>query len=707
MPDYDQPPYVTKRLRYYDNQFLLEQDFIDEQKHHIDRQRRHERLLHTPGIAEGLEVTKVGRMELSVAPGTAVDSLGRHILLATPRVVGVTGSGTQRLYLRFREVASDEAQGKGVTGATRFTQDPEFFLPAPDVVVGPEAVLVAEVTVTSGGIQTVGMGSRLYAGVRLPGLDGGQTLRSSTDGKKAELVGGLSVSQGLQVLGGAIVPKVGTTANDGIMFPTDPGGGSGDAAFIRYFATEGETAALRIGIDNDYEDALCLYQQGEDRLVIQRGAVSVRSKLEVREAITAPSLTVNNVDVGARLNSLGSEKLDKTGGTLTGGLTVSGVLKVGTVDVGARLTGLGSDKLDKIGGTVTGGLTVSGVLKVGTVDVGARLTGLGNDKLDKTGGTLTGALSVQGPLTVGTVDVGARLTGLGNEKLDKTGGTLTGALSVQGLLRMQGGAIVPTVGTSSSDGIYFPVDPGNGSGDAAFIQYSVLPETETTTLRIGINNDAEDVLCLQQMGQDRLVIRGGNVFVQSRLDVRDGITTASLTVSNVDVGARLTGLANDKLDKIGGAVTGALSVQGQLNVTNGNLIVDGYSVVRATNQERVRIVRGSVTMGGNISHGTGFTVHRVPGANSINKPGVLEIVFNPEFTDTPTVVASASWSSLVLKDSEVAGAIAEFDLIKSTDNVVLLGAQKHRVFLKTGDSYGNGAERHFHFIAIGPVRIPT
>lgn len=671
MPDYDQPPYVTKRLRYYDNQFLLEQDFIDEQKHHIDRQRRHERLLHTPGIAEGLEVTKVGRMELSVAPGTAVDSLGRHILLATPRVVGVTGSGTQRLYLRFREVASDEAQGKGVTGATRFTQDPEFFLPAPDVVVGPEAVLVAEVTVTSGGIQTVGMGSRLYAGVRLPGLDGGQTLRSSTDGKKAELVGGLSVSQGLQVLGGAIVPKVGTTANDGIMFPTDPGGGSGDAAFIRYFATEGETAALRIGIDNDYEDALCLYQQGEDRLVIQRGAVSVRSKLEVREAITAPSLTVNNVDVGARLNSLGSEKLDKTGGTLTGGLTVSGVLKVGTVDVGARLTGLG------------------------------------NDKLDKTGGTLTGALSVQGPLTVGTVDVGARLTGLGNEKLDKTGGTLTGALSVQGLLRMQGGAIVPTVGTSSSDGIYFPVDPGNGSGDAAFIQYSVLPETETTTLRIGINNDAEDVLCLQQMGQDRLVIRGGNVFVQSRLDVRDGITTASLTVSNVDVGARLTGLANDKLDKIGGAVTGALSVQGQLNVTNGNLIVDGYSVVRATNQERVRIVRGSVTMGGNISHGTGFTVHRVPGANSINKPGVLEIVFNPEFTDTPTVVASASWSSLVLKDSEVAGAIAEFDLIKSTDNVVLLGAQKHRVFLKTGDSYGNGAERHFHFIAIGPVRIPT
>ena len=51
---------ADKRLRYFNGQFLQQEDFADEQTYHLDRQRRHNRDLHTPGIAEGLE----GRVEI-------------------------------------------------------------------------------------------------------------------------------------------------------------------------------------------------------------------------------------------------------------------------------------------------------------------------------------------------------------------------------------------------------------------------------------------------------------------------------------------------------------------------------------------------------------------------------------------------------------------------------------------------------------------
>ena len=65
---------AEKRLRYYNGQFLQEQDFTAEQEYHLDRQRRHNRQLHTYGIAEGLTVTAgVGATSAVVSPGTAVD----------------------------------------------------------------------------------------------------------------------------------------------------------------------------------------------------------------------------------------------------------------------------------------------------------------------------------------------------------------------------------------------------------------------------------------------------------------------------------------------------------------------------------------------------------------------------------------------------------------------------------------------------------
>ncbi len=116
-------------------------------------------------------------------------------------------------------------------------------------------------------------------------------------------------------------------------------------------------------------------------------------------------------------------------------------------------------------------------------------------------------------LTVNAVDVLGRLNGLANDKLDKAGGTLTGALTVNGRLQVPEGPIVPRWGSSDKDGILFPPNPGGGEADVAFMRYSVEGKTENTTLRIGIDNDAEDTLRLWQMGKDRLVIRNGNIGI--------------------------------------------------------------------------------------------------------------------------------------------------------------------------------------------------
>jgi len=62
---------------------------------------------------------------------------------------------------------------------------------------------------------------------------------------------------------GLIQPSAGSTANDGIKFPNDPGGGGGDTAWIRYFAYSGEDTNLEIGVSNDgYNDSINLVTPG-------------------------------------------------------------------------------------------------------------------------------------------------------------------------------------------------------------------------------------------------------------------------------------------------------------------------------------------------------------------------------------------------------------------------------------------------------------
>ncbi|MBO4204812.1 peptidoglycan-binding domain-containing protein [Micromonospora echinofusca] len=81
-------------------------------------------------------------------------------------------------------------------------------------------------------------------------------------------------------------------------------------------------------------------------------------------------------------------------------------------------------------------------------------------------------------------------------------------------LRLPVGAIVPAVGNTRQSGIQFPADPAGGIGDEAFIRY--FPTTgENTMLRIGVNNDPDDVIAFHQGGADRLRVGQGMLHLGS------------------------------------------------------------------------------------------------------------------------------------------------------------------------------------------------
>jgi hypothetical protein len=90
----------------------------------------------------------------------------------------------------------------------------------------------------------------------------------------------------LQVVGGAIMPSPGNAETAGIMFPKDAGGGSGDMAYMRYYARTGatlESMTLEIGIKNDADDHIAIMPSGS----VGIGTLEPKAKLHVMGGIYA------------------------------------------------------------------------------------------------------------------------------------------------------------------------------------------------------------------------------------------------------------------------------------------------------------------------------------------------------------------------------------------------------------------------------------
>lgn len=150
----------VKRLNYFTSQFLIDKDFKDEQAYHINMLRTHNQVLHSWGIAQGLNVTKTGDKQVSVSSGVAVDNQGREIVLPSdpmPKPIDLKNFGVGAvvfLTIQYDDKARDETdhyQSGGVDDYTRIIERP-ILEPRPTVPPNDGSVIVlAKITLDANG----------------------------------------------------------------------------------------------------------------------------------------------------------------------------------------------------------------------------------------------------------------------------------------------------------------------------------------------------------------------------------------------------------------------------------------------------------------------------------------------------------------------------------------------------------------------------
>jgi hypothetical protein len=150
---------VTKRVSYFDRQFLRAADFVADQAYELDRRRRHNRLLHQPGVGEGLQVTaNVNDTVVSVSPGTAYDQLGQEIVLSAAQHVDIStiagATATAFISIAYAEQPTDPSSDPGVTGnSTRVTEQPALMASAAAPANPNLTLLLAKVGLADGKVS--------------------------------------------------------------------------------------------------------------------------------------------------------------------------------------------------------------------------------------------------------------------------------------------------------------------------------------------------------------------------------------------------------------------------------------------------------------------------------------------------------------------------------------------------------------------------
>jgi hypothetical protein len=159
-----------KRLHYFHGQFLRESDFNDEQGYQLQLERDHGRLLHTPGIAEGLDIdppSALNTPSVTITAGTAYDDLGQRISLGgdVTQSVSALPDGTVFVTISYDETQTDSVLDTGTEGNTRWTESPKIQLKGAAPASNRE-LLLAKVTVAAGKVIGVDRTDRIRAGVK-------------------------------------------------------------------------------------------------------------------------------------------------------------------------------------------------------------------------------------------------------------------------------------------------------------------------------------------------------------------------------------------------------------------------------------------------------------------------------------------------------------------------------------------------------------
>jgi len=120
---------AIKRMNYFKGEFLQAQDFKDEQQYHVDMLRRHNKNLHTWGIADGLDITFiVGEKKITVTKGMAIDAKGKQIVLLEDKEIDLSASTETTLYVTvsYKEIPTDPRDETGIKDNTRITEETDI-----------------------------------------------------------------------------------------------------------------------------------------------------------------------------------------------------------------------------------------------------------------------------------------------------------------------------------------------------------------------------------------------------------------------------------------------------------------------------------------------------------------------------------------------------------------------------------------------------
>ena len=133
-----EPP---KRNNFFAGRLLTAKDFTAEQDYLLGRLRRHNRLLHSSGVVEGLQVSATSDTSaprVTVGPGYALDPLGNEICVCVAAVLPLPPKGTSlHVVICHREcltdpvpVSSDPAGPDSTTKPSRIADTFELLLTA-------------------------------------------------------------------------------------------------------------------------------------------------------------------------------------------------------------------------------------------------------------------------------------------------------------------------------------------------------------------------------------------------------------------------------------------------------------------------------------------------------------------------------------------------------------------------------------------------
>ncbi|NES77323.1 MULTISPECIES: hypothetical protein [Okeania] len=390
-----------KRLNYFTSQFLVENDFRDEQAYHRRMRHLHNRSLHTWGVVTGLEINKSGDKQVSVNNGMAIDSEGKEIVVLEEQPADIktvslsefAAGSTVYITLAVQDF-EDEADSYTLGSEikyTRTTERPQLETSSTQPADDGAVVLLAEVQLDDSGnvdVDTIDNSVRRLASVHIPPgaeFSGPLNIQDALSvGGNVDIGGNLTVSGDFAVTGNVNTP-LNVTNNVSIGGNLTVSGNleiTGDV-----IARDTEHIEGNVSLGNDDNDEVSI--NGVLRSTHSSGILQIDDALNV----TGP-LTVSG----------GNWNLTTTEGDLKIGNNTHR-LKIGVATSGngagdVRICAQGGTHRLMLGSNTADVLTVqNGNVGIGTLNPSAILEVAGALKLAKTGTLLFHSTNESGPPT--------------------------------------------------------------------------------------------------------------------------------------------------------------------------------------------------------------------------------------------------------------------------------------------------------------------